>query len=457
MLELLLVVVCTFCYLISASPVITWISEPAFPSEAILVLGGIFKETACFGNISTTSNVIRNVKLSPLSNQTRENSMKFVIPFDLAVDVFSFTVTCGSLTSAPYYINAPRPYWIQGDLGEKASAGGWLRVQGLNVAFLTPEAIALRSEQRAVKRLLRRQFSTVATANITTIMHAAKIEEQLVSLHSAAPSTIIRLTPLNEGSAAVTVELKAVMTNATQWSVHIPVPVDLQPGTYSVSLSNGMGPADHLFIPLNSFVSPWQWNVSTITIASPAEVAWAPNVVFVVQKQTLPVSWPWNSSQTSDAAVEKALLQAHAAGGGTVFFPAGTYFLSRPLVIPPNTILAGAGADRSALYFAECTNETAPNAYFQLNDTLAALRPSGTASWGVRDFTLAITGFHYMVFLVSNFTDGFFMDRVVARANAFFASNNAGTIGVPEARSTRGRWANWTLSQPGNFVTFILI
>jgi hypothetical protein len=33
----------------------------------------------------------------------------------------------------------------------------------------------------------------------------------------------------------------------------------------------------------------------------------------------------------------------------------------------------------------------------------------------------------------------------VGRANAFFAQNNPGT-------QTRGRWSNWTLEQPGNFL-----
>ena len=287
---------------------------------------------------------------------------------------------------------------------------------------------------------------------MSTLLHAAKLEDKLAAFHLSAPITLIRLTLKNKA-----IDLPAVMTNSTQWSVHVPVPPDLPAGTYSISVSNGMGPPDRLFIPLDSFVSPSKPHVSTITIVSPAEAAWAPDVVFVVEKQSLPVSWPWSSSQTSDSAVQAALAQAHAAGGGTVFFPPGTYFLSKPLVVPPNTILAGAGADRVALYFAECTNYTAPNAYFQLNDTLAASRPSGTASWGVRDFTLAITGFHYIVFLVSNYTSGFFMDRVVGRANAFFANNNAGSIGIPGTQPFRGRWANWTLQQPGNFVLYYFL
>ena len=293
-----------FCYAAESVPIITWVSEPAFPGEAILVLGGVFDES-CNGNISTTSNdAVHNLQLAPIVNQTKVNSIKFVIPANFVVDVYTVTVTCGSLTSKPYYINAPRPYWIQGDQGQTATSGGWIRVQGLNVAFLTPEAVSLRSQHRSVYRTLRHQLSTFATSNVNTLLHAAKIEDQLAHFHSVAPTTTIRLT-----KDAASVDLPAVMLNATQWSVHVPVPLSLQPGTYSVSISNGMGSRDGLFIPLDSFVSASHPHVSTITIVSQTEAAWAPDLVFVVNKPSLPVPWPWNDTQTSDAAVQVALDQ----------------------------------------------------------------------------------------------------------------------------------------------------
>jgi antitoxin component YwqK of YwqJK toxin-antitoxin module len=45
------------------------------------------------------------------------------------------------------------------------------------------------------------------------------------------------------------------------------------------------------------------------------------------------------------AAVQAALNAAGAAGGGTVYMPAGTYFLSNMLVVPSNVTLEGAGPD----------------------------------------------------------------------------------------------------------------
>ena len=74
---------------------------------------------------------------------------------------------------------------------------------------------------------------------------------------------------------------------------------------------------------------------------------------------------------------------------------------------------------------------------------MTAAAAAGRSRWGLRDLTFFVTAFHYTVIEASNATvDGFEMDRVVARVDAFFAQNNAGT-------QTHGRYANWTLEAPG--------
>ena len=121
---------------------------------------------------------------------------------------------------------------------------------------------------------------------------------------------------------------------------------------------------------------------------------------------TAPAAWPFAANATSDADVAAALAAARAAGGGTVAFAAGTFFLTAPLVVPPGVALAGAGANATVLVFSEATPASAPAAYISLDDEAAASTPSGTAAWAVRDLAVVITGFHYHVFAVSNFTDG---------------------------------------------------
>jgi hypothetical protein len=65
--------------------------------------------------------------------------------------------------------------------------------------------------------------------------------------------------------------------------------------------------------------------------------------------------------------------------------------------------------------------------------------------WGIRDLTLFVTAFHFTVIQVSNYTNGFAMERVTARVNAFFAANGPNT-------ATHTRWANYSLEQPGSLV-----
>ena len=420
----------------AAPPVITWLSEPLQPSETLLVSGGGLDES-CVAYFSTTSADVPPSSLSApaIANYSTSYSAMFITPADLPADVYSLRISCSGGSSTPVLVNAAQPWWCQGDLGERASPGGWLRISGLNVAWLSDEQLRSRAAERSAARMLRAAppLSAAFDAALTALLHARG------SARDAAPGTV-RLTPLAGGQS---VDLTPISSNATQWSVYVPVPVSLTPGEYNVSVSNGRGAgAGGTFTPLDSFYDPAAPHVTSIIIAQPP--AWAPGV-FVVNTTSLPSNWPFNESVTSDSAVADALAAARAAGGGTVRFPPGTYFLSQPLIVPPGVALRGAGADATALYFAEATNATAPAAYFALDDAAAGAAPGGVGAWAVSDLAVIITGFHWHVFEVSNFSDGFALERVTLRANAFFAGNKAGTFGV----QTHGRYANWTLDAPG--------
>ncbi len=67
--------------------------------------------------------------------QGDDQTLKFVVPASWRMGVFVCRVTAGGAASEPVLLNAPDPWWVQGDEGEAASPGGWLRVLGkcLNV------------------------------------------------------------------------------------------------------------------------------------------------------------------------------------------------------------------------------------------------------------------------------------------------------------------------------------
>ena len=67
------------------------------------------------------------------------------------------------------------------------------------------------------------------------------------------------------------------------------------------------------------------------------------------------------------------------------------------------------------------------------------------ARWGLSDFTLYITAFHNSVIWVSNNTNGFTMQRVRARVNAFFSLDDFN-------QTSRGRSAHWLPSQTGHLI-----
>ena len=425
-----------------APVIITWASEPVQPGETLLLAGGGF-DASCSATLSTTSPSVpaHNVTLPAVPGHATPSSLKFALPAAPALlpDVYALTLQCAAgSTGAPTLLNAASPWWAQGDAGERGSPGGWLRVSGLSMAWLSEGALAARGSARRAQRALRARGSRAAAAALLAA-HAAG---------AAAPGAV-RLTPLAGGAP---VDLAPEPTNATQFSVYVALPPDLAPGEYALSVSNGRGAGlGGAFVPLDSFYDPASPRVTTFTVAPRA--AWAPGV-WAVSAPTLPAVWPFSPNATSDAELGAALGAAAAAGGGTVRLARGTFFLTAPLVLAPGVALVGSGAEHSVLFFAEATPASAPAAYISLNETLAAAAPGGVGAWELRDFSIVVTAFHYHIVAASNFTDGFVMDGVTIRANAFFAGNNAGTFGEgapPGVQTvTHGRSANWTLEQPGN-------
>lgn len=473
----------------SANPApitLTWISEPIYPNETVLLTGNNF-DASCMVNVSTTSSFVSSsspttILVPILANQSTDSVLKFFLPPGFPEDVYSLFVSCANAQQyIPSFVNLPKVWWILGDGGEEASPGGWLRIQGINVAYLSNEIIQLKSRLRQLKRFLqpRGGNTVVDVLQRTSYLTNEGTEEYYddndtkdETLKALYESLIIRkqlqqLMKKNSNggpsasyvqlvsSSGTTYTLPAIMINATQFSIHVPLPSTMVPDTYTVTICNGYGTVKNnnpnasvctgTFVPVDIFLSAQRPHVTTITIVDTVLPSPPSANIFIVNQTSLPQPYPFFPNATSDAAVQYALQQAQAAGGGTVYFPAGTYFLTEPLIIPSNTILAGERNDAVGLYFAEATNITAPVAYFMLNDTEANISATGTGSWGIRDLSIFITGFHFHVIYVINYTRGFFLDRVVARVNAFFAQNNPFT-------QTHGRWSNWTLEQPGNLV-----
>jgi Pectate lyase superfamily protein len=135
----------------TATPVITWASDPVRPDDTVLLSGGNFDTNSAVevarleqsGHVAFSekqpareefSKTIRNWKpLRPI--QITDNSAKFIIPVAYKMGVFACRLTAGNLKSDVVLINAPEVWWTQGDCGGAASPGGWLRVLGKSLNF----------------------------------------------------------------------------------------------------------------------------------------------------------------------------------------------------------------------------------------------------------------------------------------------------------------------------------
>jgi hypothetical protein len=175
-----------------ASPTIFSLSDPVGPGETAIVTGdglGALKKviiTKIKDDPHSSNGPVERQEVSPI--EATNESVKFTVPKDFGPGVYHLELVSDDGTAGGY-LNAPTVYWVQGDRGPAASAGGWVRVLGRNIA---------RS--------------------------------------SAAAAT---LTPLPEGHASGAIALRA--TAAGLWDATFALPPDTPAGSYRLSLWNGQG------------------------------------------------------------------------------------------------------------------------------------------------------------------------------------------------------------------------
>jgi hypothetical protein len=121
------------------SPSIFWVSDPVQPDEVVMVEGANWGSSP---HIELSwlrddnpdqppagdATIQKSIVLKPL--QITSSSVKFLVPAEWKQGVYSFQVSNDEIKSAAVLINAPVPWWQQGDWGKEASPGGWLRVFG---------------------------------------------------------------------------------------------------------------------------------------------------------------------------------------------------------------------------------------------------------------------------------------------------------------------------------------
>jgi hypothetical protein len=428
----------------SADPTINWVSSPAPPGALVMVNGGGFGDspsvrlTDARGRVSTlealglTSSGLK-FKLPKLSKTMGAGDEH--VSYDVSVCRLPGT---GCSNTLP--LNTPDIWWWQGDRGNSSSPGGWLRVFGRSVAQASSRAAAAAASRRRStvdSSIARGDFAAARTA----------IAELEAAAASAATSSLLgatlRLTPRKGsgggGGRPITVTSTA---NYTTYDALFELPASLAEGDYTAEISSGLETPSTKsgWIPLSMFLSPETPELRVVTIE--AERPW-PTRVFKVDCGTgnvfeRPCGWV---GQRSSRQVDAALAQARAAGGGTVFFPRGQYYIDGPIVVPDNVQLVGEGQELVSIVFREDNPDTSPKPGYIYSD-LEATR------WSVTNLTVYITHHYNSVFYVYPQCSDWTLQHVRVRAVAWAMLSDP----CPKVTGRGNRLANFSRGQVGEVV-----
>ena len=212
--------------------------------------------------------------------QPAAESLKFVVSEGWTRGVFACRVTAGGARSAAILLNAPDPWWFQGDEGKAATPGGWLRVFGKCLATAKGAAIRLEPEKGSAVLLHPRSADDYAIQ--VDLPRSLPLRKCVIRVHNGAGGNAA-------WQAAGTVEIQAPR----------------EPDTKVFSVLDFYGP----------------------------------EAVKEMRKSLIKYTQPVDRTE----GIQSALAKAKANGGGIVYFPAGRYLAKSALVVPDHTILRGEG------------------------------------------------------------------------------------------------------------------
>ena len=430
-------------------PFVHWLSQGVGPGETVMVVGW------CFGN-NPTLLLDGKIKLGvttgiggPLHNYTEYGPARSLISDPLPSDLPKrrhtiAVVTDNGRVSNTLRLNDAELWWVQGDEGEDATAGGWIRAFGREL--VEPSSV---SASQLPSQPLKQEWAELSRHGAWDSSVQLERLKSLVARHGdwlttppAAPTTTLTLTPVGDSSQEQkSISIIAKAGHVSTYAAEFDVPISVLPGEYNVTIRSG---AEGAPSPLDCFENLNRTRVRSIVIK--------PAMPTRAQRPTIFVEGPSGLNQSQDPfqvpaygtkgpgtpidatpLLKAALAKAQAAAtsgdaGATVAFRAGVFHLDGPIIVPNGVTIVGAGSDLTALYFSYDNITTAPQ---------VLLGPSAASnSWGIEDLSIYVLGFFRTVVHVPGDQTGrsrFRMNRVTVRADAFHCQN--GFLGRGGGRS----------------------
>lgn len=385
---------------------LSWVSAVVRPNQTFIASGSGFLP-ACIVELNSSSmdpgsSAATSDHISPVTISS--NSVMATVPPLFPAGRASVRLKCGSDWSNTLAINEPRVWWIQGSCGNASHPGGTIRVFGDALALVSPPSEkhtdhdgGPRSywEGKAEEALKQKDYSALASA-----------ATELLVLGRADDEATPRLRMQGQGKTEII--LTAERGTVNQYHAEFAIPLGTAPGDYTVSYAAGLHDA---WVPIDFFESPSRPHVRQFTIREGVSPPAGANSSYSFQTHTQCQKVPPNVFNIGDFALSPvpqipqhsgtlplitldatdglnaALMAARSRGGGTIYFPRGTYFLEGSFEIPTNTYLKGAGTSLVTLYWAEANSTHHPSVLFEGDPNAKSI------TWGISDLTIYATAY----------------------------------------------------------------
>ena len=246
---------------------------------------------------------------------------------------YRITVASGTVVSNTITANAPTLWWVQGDGGEFATSGGWLRVFG--------HGLSLGSYSTPTDALDQTSRSALSDVDIDTLRTASKkIDEAVLrgdwhsvvkwsaaaseSAERAANSNTLSLvsTPVltlrPKSGSGDPVVISASAANLSAFAATFSIPLSTPAGVYSVTLSNGAAQGT-----LDSYYNHTHPHMTTVEIKRSTSSAWSDRTFSVVKSGCNASITNVSTQIDCTGPILAAIAAAGAAGGGQVTFGPG--------------------------------------------------------------------------------------------------------------------------------------
>ena len=274
-----------------AVPAVFWVSQPVEPDETMLITGGNLGAAAQVELAqlpdgdpgSPVASLLPDLAWTklPVSAAT-SRSVSAAVPATATSGVYGLRLSNGTALGQVRLVDAPDPWFVQGDQGDTAQPGGTFLVGG--TCLERPGGVAPQAD-------LVQNCALVAT-----------------------------------------LALQDRVTTTLGYGLRFTVPATVPEGSYELYLHNGRG-GSGAWVKFRTFITA---ELATITVRK--AVPWSTTVIDLAAM----------AGADDDTRFANAIAAVPTAGG-RISVPAGAYSLTRQLVLPPHTVLAGAGSASTSL------------------------------------------------------------------------------------------------------------